>query len=284
MKVRVNAKLNLTLNLGEVVNGYHLIDSVAVSVDVYDVVEAYARCDNQVTVKGLPNIPNDRNTAYLAACGFVKEFNCAGADIVIDKRIPFGAGLGGSSADAAAVVYCMCKLYKQDVSSVKVRNICAKTGSDVNYMLRGGWARLLGKGDDVEYFKSDKSLFFVLTEFDKSVLSKEAYSQFDKLGIRQPYADNGALINLLQSGKTQGIQKYFNNHLQPAVNALSNYAQEYMDFCGRHNFDYNMTGSGSAYYLTFDSRKSAAEAVNLLNGSGFNSILCMSVPHGITEL
>ena len=54
MKVRVNAKLNLTLNLGEVVNGYHLIDSVAVSVDVYDVVEAYARCDNQVTVKGLP--------------------------------------------------------------------------------------------------------------------------------------------------------------------------------------------------------------------------------------
>lgn len=284
MKVQVNAKLNLTLNLGETANGYHLIDSVAVSVDVYDVVEAYARCDNLVSVKGLPNIPNDRNTAYLAACEFVKTFECAGADIVIDKHIPLGAGLGGSSADAAAVVYCMCKLYRQDVNSAKVRDICAKTGSDVNYMLRGGLARLRGKGDDVEYFKADKSLFFVLTEFDKSVLSKDAYSQFDKLGIRQPYADNCTLINLLKSGKTQGIQKYFNNHLQTAVNALSNYAEEYMLFCGRHNLDYNMTGSGSAYYITFDNRKSAAEAAKLLSQNGFNSILCTSVPNGITEV
>mgnify|MGYP001623753385 FL=1 len=107
-KVRSWAKLNLSLNISGVSGGYHLLDSVVCSVDICDTVCAKARSDALVNVYmhglGSENIPPEKNNAVRAGEAFVAAFGTRGADIDIYKDIPLGAGLGGSSADAAGVL------------------------------------------------------------------------------------------------------------------------------------------------------------------------------------
>ena len=283
MKVKVYAKLKLTLNVTGRRNGFHDIDSLAVSVDIYDEIQASPRSDRAVTVRGMPSVNNADNSAYKAASAFVRAFGSCGADITVNKGIPFAAGMGGSSADVAAVVYCMCKLYGVDISSRKVYDLCAALGSDVNYMLRGGLGRLRGKGDDVEFYRLARPLYFALTTFGVGISSKEAYSAFDLLPVRQPPADNGKLLNMLTNGEANAV-KLFNNHLQGASASLSDYAREYLGFIAEHGLSANMTGSGSAYYAAFDDKTQADKTAELLSAKGYDTVVCKTVDNGIEEV
>lgn len=281
MKVKVYAKLNLTLNVLGKRDGFHIIDSVATSVNICDVVTVNPRPDREVAVFGVEQVAPAQNTAYKAAYGFVRQFGTCGVDITIEKGIPFGAGMGGSSADAAAVVYCMCSLFNVDVCSDKVHALCASVGSDVTYMLRGGLGILKGKGDDVTFGNLDSPWYFALTTFDTSVSTAEVYSQFDKLGTEQVFVNNSALMEVLQKGKAQDMSECFNNHLQVAAASLSNYADNYLQFCNKQGYVPNMTGSGSAYYVAFVDEQSARNTAELLTANGFNTVVCQSVSNGI---
>jgi len=284
MKVKVYAKLNLTLNVLGANNGYHNIDSVATSVDIYDVVEVLPRADKQITVSGCNNISTEQNTAYKAADGFIRQFDTNGVDIVIDKHIPVGAGLGGSSADAAAVVYCMCGLFDVDINSGKVSELCASVGSDINFMLRGGLGRLKGKGDNVTFYKAGRTIYFALTVFPTAISTAKVYSKFDEININRVYADNSALLKVLKSGNaSERVFECFNNHLQSAAIGISDYASDYLEFCNRQGISPNMTGSGSAYYVAFYNEQSARNTADLLNGNGFKTVVCKSVDCGIEE-
>ena len=291
MRVKVYAKLNLTLSVGARQGEFHPIDSVATSIDLYDTVEVLPRADRAINVHGVDNIPTDTNTAYSAACAFVEAFSAPGVDISIQKGIPFGGGLGGSSADAAAVLYCMCRLHGVDVGCGKVREICSKLGCDVTFMLRGGLGRLRGKGDEVEYFALAHPLYFALTTFAQEMSSREVYSSFDRINkysfdkdkLQQPFADerNTELLTLLQQGASKKALQYLYNDLQPAATAINGYAEQYLKLTEAHGLCTVMTGSGSAYYVAFTSRAEAENAVDLLNSQGYSTILCQTVSCGI---
>lgn len=293
MQVKVYAKLNLTLNVLGTQNGFHNIDSLVTSVDIFDVVNVVPCDDKRVTVSGLDNVSITQNTAYKAACAFIERFSVfdsnlsaekpspLGVRITLQKGIPMGAGMGGSSADAAAVIYAMCKLYGVDVNSNEIHALCAELGSDINYMLHGGLAILNGKGDDIKYYNLGSPLYFALTTFDTSMSTADVYSQFDKLNAEQVYVDNNALAEVLQNGRVMGVSECFNNHLQAATVSLSDYASNYLQFCGRCGLRFNMTGSGSAYYVACDSLQSANKTAELLNAQGFATTVCHSVPQGI---
>ena len=288
MKVKVYAKLNLTLNVGAKQGAFHPIDSVVTSVDICDVVEVVARADMQVNVHGIDSVEQEKNTAYKAAVAFRREFaakTIPGVDIFIQKGIPFGGGLGGSSADASAVVYCMCKLFGVDIHSRKIHELCSALGSDINFMLFGGLARLQGKGDDVIPYKLAKPLCFALTTFGQSMNSGEVYSAYDKLTVNHTTDkhDNVTLLNLLQQGANGEAITLFNNDLQPATLNISNYAKEYLSFVQSHNFQCNITGSGSAYYVACQTLEEAEHVANLFNAHGFATTVCTSVPSGIVE-
>ena len=115
-KVRICAKVNLSLNISGTSGGMHLIDTVVAPVDIYDTVCAKPRADTLVNVymhgRGSESIPPEANNAVKAGEAFVAAFGTRGADIEIYKDIPMGAGLGGSSADAAGVLNALAKLYK----------------------------------------------------------------------------------------------------------------------------------------------------------------------------
>ena len=291
MQVKVYAKLNLTLNVGERQGEFHSIDSVATSVDVFDLVEVTERTDDQVTVKGVDGVEQNCNTAYKAARAFVDAFSTSGVDVSIVKGIPFGGGLGGSSADAAAVLYCMSKLKKIDMGWKKTQKmrknpthlhkICAALGSDVTFMLHGGLGRMCGKGDDVELFEMKRPLYFALTTFAQQMSSREVYAAFDRLDGHSDKTDNDALLALLQQGANEQALPYLSNDLQQAAAAISSYAESYLSFTKSHNLHAVMTGSGSAYYVAFATRSEAQQAVDLLSSHGFATVLCQSVSCGI---
>lgn len=289
VKVNVYAKLNLTLNVGAKQGEFHSIDSMATSVDVCDVVEVVKRLDKRINVCGVQEVEKELNTAYKAAEAFVRVFGqvlsgeASGVDIFIQKGIPFGGGLGGSGADAAAVVYCMCKLFGVDIRSRKIHELCAMLGSDVNFMLFGGLGRMQGKGDDVTFYKQVKPLYFALTSFEQSMSSGKIYSAFDALPICK-HVDNEFLLKLMQQGEHSQAISMFSNDLQPATMKVDNYAKDYLNFIKAHNLLCNMTGSGSAYYVACVTMDEANRVTELLNAHGFVTRVCKSVPSGIVEI
>ncbi|MFQ7077003.1 MAG: hypothetical protein ACLRSW_03215 [Christensenellaceae bacterium] len=127
--------------------GYHLLDSFVASVDLFDLVCVGKRKDKlvSVTMHGMDGegIPPERNNALKAGEAFVGRFSTAGADVTVYKNIPMGAGLGGSSADAAGVLNAMAKLYGID-DKAALGELADALGSDTRYMLDGGFCRMRG--------------------------------------------------------------------------------------------------------------------------------------------
>ena len=158
-KVKSYAKVNLSLNVTGAAGGYHLIDSVLASIDIYDTVCVKPRGDRLVNVYmhglGSENILPERNNAFKAGEAFVGRFSTAGADVTVYKNIPMGAGLGGSSADAAGVLNAMAALYKV-TDRAALKGLADALGSDTGYMLGGGFARVAGRGERV-FPKSGKA-------------------------------------------------------------------------------------------------------------------------------
>lgn len=294
MKVKVYAKLNLMLSVGARNGEFHPIDSVATSVDICDVVEVVPRADDEIVVSGMPQVATEQNSAYKAAKAFQTVFLTNGVSIYVQKGIPFGGGLGGSSADAAAVVYCMCKLFGVDIHSKEVHEICAKLGSDINFMLFGGLGRLQGKGDDVTYSKMAKPLYFALTTFDVSMSSKEVYNGYDEYlqcstsahgpSVSYIKARLDCVWDMLVRGYNMYALQSFENDLQLVIENLYDYSKNYSNFISEHQLHCNMTGSGSAYYVACESREQAQRVTDLLNANGFATTVCQSVPSGIEEI
>ena len=182
---RAYAKINLYLDVTKKrADGYHDIVSVMQTVDLFDEVQVCAMPAAEtaitLTVQGAPHLPADaHNLAYRAALAYLSAANLdAEVHITLRKRIPIGAGLGGGSADAAAVLRAMqsilCALDADALSSV-----AASIGSDVAFCLVGGTALCLGRGEQVSPVPPRAPRFYVLALGGESVSTPEAYRMLD---------------------------------------------------------------------------------------------------------
>jgi 4-diphosphocytidyl-2-C-methyl-D-erythritol kinase len=153
------AKVNLCLRVtGRRTDGYHLLDSIFAAIDFSDrlVISATAprpRTAARVRVScDYPGVPNDAsNLAARAAYALLAECGVdADVDIVIDKRIPPGAGLGGGSSNAAAVLRGLSALLALPVTDRRLAELALALGADVPFFLTGGCARVRGIGEQIE--------------------------------------------------------------------------------------------------------------------------------------
>lgn len=277
MKVKVCAKLNLSLDITGRTADYHLIDSVVATVDVYDVVEVNVSDETVVTCCGVEQCDN---TAYKAINAFNKLFGNGNYTVNITKGIPFSAGMGGSSADASAVVYCLCKLNGISLDDERILQVCNSVGSDVNVLLHGGICRITGKGNDVEVLDYRK-VFFVVSTFSVPMSARQVYAEFDNAPCCVTVR-NDKLIDSISNGKDIG--NLCVNKLQQAVQRLSNYADGYLACCNKLNVTPCMTGSGSAYFVPCASKQQAEQLCVALNNCGYNSFVATSTSQSITEL
>lgn len=251
----VFAKINLTLDLLGKEGEYHLIDSLVLSVDLFDRIVARRRKDGKITVSmhgmGSEAIPPEKNTAYLAGERFTAEFQTTGADITVYKNIPIGAGLGGSSADAAGVLNALGRLYGTDAE--RTEKLAPELGSDVGFLLKGGFARMRGRGEQLVFFESVPLLYLLLLVPKKGVSTRECYALSDRFPPEKPRTDR--VLEAL-SAHTEWAAKVMGNGLTAAASALvPEVGKALSQLKAFSPWGVNMTGSGSGVYAVFETRE-----------------------------
>lgn len=298
-KEKARAKINLTLDILGVKEGYHLLDSLVVALDLYDLITVKKRRDGAIRLyshgENSEYIPERENNAYKAAAAFQKEFSCAGAEINVYKNIPVGAGLGGSSADAAGVLRAMKKLYGINGSAENERRILEiadKVGSDVRAMYTGGVCRMRGRGEivadvlsagDLEGGGNDasggqadigkergnngeseggiyaaqnvKRAYFLLICPRTGVSTPDCFRVYDEQ--KTAYAPRTEeAVRLYRRGDLEGVGKAVKNDLTNAACALNADVKTALEEAAAFSpLGYGMTGSGSAAFAMFDSRE-----------------------------
>ena len=266
--INAYAKINLTLFISGIEGGYHNLDSLVASVSLSDEITLRERPDKQINVTmhgmGSENIPYEGNNAVKAAKLFVEKFATCGADIEIKKNIPMGAGLGGSSADAAGVLNGLAKLYKiEDRQSLML--LADQTGSDTRYMLSGGWARLFGRGNTVKKIDGKLKAHVLLLVPEGGVSTAQCYSLFDSIGKMGGNSDLAEKAVL--AGDIRALAGGLSNSLTVAAQALSKGIEECFESLAEFApLAVNMTGSGSGVYALFENKQKCAEALSRYQG------------------
>jgi len=280
-RIKAYAKLNLTLSVTGKANGFHMLDSVVCSVDLFDLIKLRRRNDGAVNVTmhgmGCEALPPENNNAVKAAQAYMRRFGTGGADITVYKNIPVGAGMGGSSADAAGVIRGMSKLYGQG-SERQLKELADGLGSDTGYMLTGGFARLSGRGETVEPLDCATRLHFFMLLPEKGVSTAQCYSLYDSM----PPQENGSgavAAQALKNGDIQALGKSLCNALYAPAAALNGEVKTAVsELKGFSPSGLNMTGSGSGVYALFENDEFCRWAKSRYRGKMRSLILKSVVP------
>lgn len=221
--VRAPAKINAVLRiLGRRDDGYHDLESLVLPVSLADTVTV--REDDHVSVAmfhadGRPMLLPDpeSNLAYLATRAWLGARAQEGrtASIVVEKDIPMAAGLGGGSADAAAVLLGLNRMWSGGLSKAKLASVAVGIGSDVPAMLRGGALVMRGRGEVVEPIEA-ATTWWVLVPQPFPVRTVEAYAWWDEEGATANVALDDAL-DAIRRGDPHELARWLWNDLQGPV-------------------------------------------------------------------
>ena len=264
------AKINLTLDvLGKREDGYHDLRSVMQTVSIRDDVEIDVGtgkpwkllCDKE----GIPC--DERNLAWKAAKVFEQaaRVDLGGIEIRIVKRIPSQAGMGGGSADAAAVMRALNRHYDFPFSIMALAELGAEIGSDVPFCVVGGTCMCEGRGERLRVLPNmPDDCIIVVCKPDFGVSTPELYQKIDRTAIAHR-PDNKAMERALQEGDLEKICAEIYNVFDPLVTEEHlelNYIKSVMNSYGALGFQ--MTGSGSAVFAVMPNFEYAAVVCSML--------------------
>lgn len=159
MELRAYAKINWDLLIrGKRPDGFHLLDTVMVNVDLHDSLNFEASDNIRLTCSDASLPTDSRNLVVRAAELLAKHSGFSGgACIHLTKRIPAGGGMGGGSSDAASTLLGLNKLWNLGWTVEQLQPLAAELGSDVAFFLYGGWRRCLGRGEIVEALEGSEN-------------------------------------------------------------------------------------------------------------------------------
>ncbi len=273
--LNAKAKINLYLDVtGKRADGYHLLETVMHTVSLCDTVTLTKTCRSGIEIScSDPLIPcNEKNIAYKCAAAFFNKTGISSRGVSIDiiKRIPSQAGMGGGSADGAAVLTGLDRLFETRLSEGELISIGARIGADIPFCIKGGCGYCTGIGEIIEPLPAICGCVLI-GKGQAGISTAEAFGKIDSLG-------SGIGIT--------GIKKIFGN-----VSSLTDIAP----FC-RNIFDdvtsleevtdikrimtengavcSAMTGSGSAVFGLFESENVASKAQEVLKQKNYFTALC----------
>jgi len=180
--IQANAKINLGLKiLAKRADGYHEIKSTIQSIDLADFLLIRKSKNSQIT--GSVICPESQNLIFKAGKVMERALNeSLPCQIHLQKSIPVAAGLGGGSADAAAVLFALNKLYNLKLSPQQLAEIGIKIGAELPFFFRGGTCNVEGIGEKITPVKIWLPKFFVLFRPHKRVETKKVFELYDKTG------------------------------------------------------------------------------------------------------
>jgi 4-diphosphocytidyl-2-C-methyl-D-erythritol kinase len=264
IKLSAYAKLNLSLDVtGRRDDGYHELDTIMQSISLADTVEIN-RAETITVAFDVPDVNPSNSTAHAAARAFFAHTGVkGGAAIRIQKRIPSMAGLGGASADAAAVLIGMNRLFNTRLSANTLAMLGVRLGADVPFALTGGTARAKGIGEQLRVLHLQAPLHAVVVKPHMGVSTAEAFGRYR---ASAPVAVSAAEYALLK-----GDMALFEQHAGNALGmAALSIAPEIIKAAGAllaaGAGKALMSGSGSAMFSVFSNADAAQEAASRVKG------------------
>lgn len=282
--VEAPGKVNLSLDIkGGTDDGYHLLETVMLAIDLCDVVVVGKRNDDELRVTcSNPQAPeNDMNIAYRAAMEFFAATGIAkqGLSIHIDKSIPVEAGLAGGSADAAAVITGLDRLFETSLPDEQLREIGLRVGMDVPFCLMGGCAFAEGRGEILTPLPSLPDCRLTIAKPPQGMSTRYAFKLYDNYGGEFSRPNTQEMLMGIRSGDLAVI-----GHNMFSVFGGLGIADETEMLSGvmlcAGALGAVLSGSGSAVVGLFDNEKAAGKCMHLLKEQVRDSWLTKPVNHG----
>lgn len=220
---RIVVEAHSKINLGLAVvrrrsDGYHDIETIFQTVSLADTVavEPAGRGGISLAAEGERVPAGPSNLAWAAAAAVMERTGSPAVAIALEKRIPVAAGLGGGSADAAAVLVGMNELFGLGLSLSDLREIGLEIGSDVPFMLGGGTARGRGRGEVIEQLPPLRGAWFVLVTPPRAISAASAYAAA-RIGLTHSVDLIRLNRSAIQDGDVRGLAKGLRNDLEAGV-------------------------------------------------------------------
>ena len=266
---RAYGKINLSLDvLGRRENGYHDVSMVMQTVDLYDVISLNKlESDNEIRLTTNVNTPplDETNIVYKAVKLIKEEYGInTGVSVHIEKYLPIAAGMGGGSADAAATLRGMNRLFELGLDDEKLEELGVRLGADVPFLIKGGIALAEGIGEKLTRLPDFPDCVLVIAKPDLGVSTKEVYEAFDSLK-KVEYPDVRKLVKSLGSVSLKEIVKLLGNVLEEVTAKKYEIIEIVKNLLLDNGAVFSMmTGSGPTVFGIFENEKQAKKACNNL--------------------
>lgn len=281
IRLKAYAKLNLSLDIrGKRSDGYHELDSIMQSINLYDTI-TIEKADALRVKMDMPGVDERRNTAYTEAEAFFAHTGISGgADIAIQKRIPAQSGLGGASADAAAVLIGLNRLYGAGLSPDALRMLGKRVGADVPFALVGGTARAQGIGEILTPLYPKKTFHYVVIKPAQGVPTAEAFARYRA----SEHVSIDSVEYALLKGDLELFLRFAGNALGLAALAVAPQILRAADALMAAGAPKAlMTGSGSAMFSPFETLEASQQTAQRVHGDFVYCGAHSAVAHG-TEI
>ena len=268
MIINAYAKINWSLDtVGVREDGYHLLDMIMQTVSLHDTLTMEIAPALTLRTEGpVPVLSGPDNLALRAAQALREYANIGtGADIRLHKRIPIGAGLGGGSSDAAAVLRGLNRLWKLGLPDSTLAQISLPLGADIPYCLHGGLCRVQGIGEKIYPLKSGRVWQLVIIQPCRGLSTRQV---FGALGEAEPsrHPDIPGAARALEEGSLSALAASMGNTLQEVSIQLRPQIRQALTALKEHGARAAlMTGSGSAVFGVFSDERSARTAGDSLS-------------------
>ena len=256
IKEKAYGKLNLSLDVTEKrPDGYHEMVMLMQTVSLCDELTLHLEGTGVTAHSNLRYVPNDeRNLAvraakrYLAAVGENRQ----GVHIEMKKNIPVGAGMGGGSADAAAVLRALDRHYGARLGRERLLALAAEIGSDVAFCLVGGTMLATGRGEELRPLPPLPACRFVIVKPSFAVSTPELFHKLDSTPLRI-HPDTPGLLRALDEGRLSELCRRMYNVFEDVDDRRLRVVQEIKGrLLDGGALGAMMTGTGSAVFGIFD--------------------------------
>jgi 4-diphosphocytidyl-2-C-methyl-D-erythritol kinase len=277
MILKAFAKINWSLDItGQREDGYHFMDMLMQPVSLSDEITLAPASSLEISTGGWPRSRADEsNLAYRAALALKNAASTSlGARIHVHKQIPIGAGMGGGSSDAAAVLTGLNRLWKTGLSRAELEHIGLTVGADVPFLIRGGLARTRGIGEDLEDHDCRSNYWLIIIQPCPGLSTGQVFSLWHE-SAPSDRPDTDQALHALETGDLNLLCASIGNVLQPVSEKLR---PEIAEACACLKAEgalaARMTGSGSAVFGVFRSSVAAEKAFHRISGRYKTVFLC----------
>lgn len=258
------AKVNLYLAVGdERPDGFHGLDTVFMALDLGDEVAVRPAERLSLVCEPAVDVPDEANLAWRAAVAMGEAFGRpSGFALHVTKRVPAGSGLGGGSADAAAVIAALASMWGAAADDPRLMAVASSLGADAAFPLLGGCALYTDRGERLVRRLPVPDIHLAIARGPRGVSTADAYAMFDRLGHDVP-PGTGALEAALASGDARSIGAALHNNMTSAALALVPEIGDALAFIRAQDgcTGTALCGSGAAVFGVFTDRAEAEMAV-----------------------